>query len=204
MSNVGLVLGQNIDNATRNLVETARRSVVAVVSENGHGAGIVWNAAHTIVTNAHVVSRCRDVLVEAGDGRRLRARVTARDAENDLALLTIHGLNLPPVSRGDARLMRVGEIVLAVGHPHGIRDTATLGILSGQGRGTWMGRADREVVQADLALAPGNSGGPLLDAHGTVIGIAAMILSPGIAVAIPSHVAEAFVRAAHAPLRMAA
>jgi S1-C subfamily serine protease len=212
----GVLKGQHIMNMlnfalsgvgadTARLLDGVRRSVVVVHSHGGHGAGVVWGDGGLIVTNDHVAPRTGRAVVDVADGRRLDAAVVARDRENDLALLQVRAWDLTAAPVGDSAALRVGEIVLAVGHPHGVRDTATLGIVSAAGRGTWMGRARREVLQADIVLAPGNSGGPLVNTRGEVVGIAAMILAPGIAVAVPSHVVARFVRAAtRGTLRMAA
>ena len=180
------------------LISTLRRSVVLVRGRDGHGAGVAWgapNGAERVVTNDHVVRGDRAV-VETADGRQLEARVTARDRENDLALLSVPGLGLRAVPVGDARTLRVGELIIAVGHPWGVRETATFGIVSAVGPQTWMGRARRDLLQADVRLAPGNSGGPLADAGGRVVGIASMMMSPNVALAVPAHVVEQLVRSA--------
>ncbi len=182
---------------TTELIETLRRSVVLVRGRDGHGAGVVWERHGLIVTNDHVVRGDRAV-VELADGRHLEARVTARDRENDLALLRVSARDLPAAPVGDARNLRVGELILAVGHPWGVRETATLGIVSATGPGTWMGRTRRDLLQADVRLAPGNSGGPLADAGGRVVGIASMVMSPGVALAVPSHIVERFMQSARA------
>jgi len=182
---------------TTELIETLRRSVVLVRGRDGHGAGVIWEAPGLIVTNDHVVRGDRAV-VELADGRHLEARVAARDREADLALLRVPARDLPAVPVGDSRNLQVGELILAVGHPWGVRETATLGIVSATGPGTWLGRTRRDLLQADVRLAPGNSGGPLADARGRVVGIASMVMSPNIALAVPSHVVERFVRSAAA------
>lgn len=174
------------------LVETLQQSVVLVHDGRGHGSGIIWHGDGLIVTNHHVVGHER-AQVELADGRRLPARVVARDAENDLALLRVPATGLPAARIGDARALRLGELVLAVGHPFGVRGSAAMGIVSGRGGATWMGWARRELLQADLALAPGNSGGPLANVTGAVVGVASMVLSPGIAIAVPSHVVHGLV-----------
>ena len=188
---------------TTELIETLRRSVVLVRGRDGHGAGVIWEAGGMIVTNDHVVRGDRAV-VELADGRHLEARVAARDREADLALLRVPARDLPAVPVGDSRNLQVGEMVLAVGHPWGVRETATLGIVSATGPGTWLGRARRDLLQADVRLAPGNSGGPLADARGRVVGIASMVMSPNIALAVPSHVVQRFVQAATRDYRRAA
>lgn len=181
---------------TTELIETLRRSVVLVRGRDGHGAGVLWGPG-LIVTNDHVVRGDRAV-VELADGRQWEAWVTARDREEDLALMRVSAPALPVVSVGDSRALQVGELIVAVGHPWGVRETATLGIVSATGPGTWLDRTRRELVQADVRLAPGNSGGPLADAQGRVVGIASMVMSPGVALAVPSHVVERFVRSAAA------
>jgi serine protease Do len=174
------------------LVERLRRSVVVVRDGYGHGSGVIWESDGLIVTNHHVVGH-EAAEVELADGRRLTARVVGRDPRHDLAALAVRASGLDTAPVGDARKLRVGELILALGNPLGVRGTATLGIVSADGNGTWMGHARRELLQADVALAPGNSGGPLADTAGRVVGIASMILAPGIAVAVPSHVVRRFV-----------
>ena len=198
---------------THALVAGLRNSVVLVqVGRGGHGSGVFWPSAALgrgeglVITNAHVVGRRTRATVELADERVVPAAVVARDDGNDLAALHVTaapGLP-PPVLVGDARALRVGELIVAVGNPLGVRGTATLGIVSAApGRATWMASSSgglrdglpSDRLQADVTLAPGNSGGPLADASGRVVGIAAMILSPGIALAVPSNVVERFVAA---------
>jgi serine protease Do len=180
------------------LVEALRRSVVVIRSGQGHGSGLIWGSEGVIVTNHHVVARDR-AEVELTSGHRFTATVVARDPQNDLAALRLPARDpdalrgYPAAPLGDSTALRVGELIIAVGHPFGVLGAASLGIVSAIGRHTWMGRAERELLQADVALAPGSSGGPLANAAGGVVGIASMILSPGIAVAIPSHVVCRFV-----------
>jgi serine protease Do len=173
---------------TTALVEGLRRSVVLVRSGHGHGAGVIWESGGLIVTNHHVVGRDR-AEVELADGRRLAAAVVARDPQRDLAALLVTERDLPAAPLGDATALRVGELILAVGHPFGVRGTATLGIVSrapaGHGSVAWQGGP--ELLQVDLVLAPGSSGGPLANSEGAVVGIASMVISPGIGLAIPSH-----------------
>lgn len=176
---------------TSALVADLRRSVVLVHGARGHGSGVIWDSVGLIVTNHHVVGRDQ-AEVELTDGRRLAAMVVARDPHNDLALLRTGGRGIPAAPIGDSTTLRVGELIIAVGNPFGVRGSATLGIVSAVGNATWMGKARRELLQADVVLAPGNSGGPLADTDGRVVGVASMILSPGIAIAVPSHVVRRF------------
>ena len=177
---------------TSALVEWLRKSVVVVRSGQGHGSGVIWRPDGLIVTNNHVASTGR-AEVEVADGRRAQAVVVARDPKNDLAALRVLLPDLPSVPLGDSRTVKVGQLIMAVGHPLGVRGTATLGIVSAAGCVMQRGRQQCQVIHADVELLPGNSGGPLADMHGRVIGIASMVISPGIAIAVPSHVVEKFI-----------
>ncbi len=179
-------------NETSALVEWLRRSVVIVHGSQGQGSGVVWAPSGLIVTNDHVASRDR-AEIETWDGRRLAGTVLARDPGNDLAAIQVEDTSLPAAAIGDSRSVRVGQLIMAVGHPLGVRGTATLGIVSAVDRVLENGRQRREIIHADVELLPGNSGGPLADISGRVIGIASMIVSPGIAIAVPSHIVREFV-----------
>jgi serine protease Do len=146
-----------------------------------------------IVTNDHVARRGR-VQVELKDGRRFAGTVIARDTFNDLALVQVPARDLPAVPVGDSTRLRVGELVFAVGHPWGQRNVVTAGIISGFGEVELPGHGRKATyLHSDVRLAPGNSGGPLLNAEGAVVGINAMIFGGDLSVAIPSHVADGWV-----------
>jgi serine protease Do len=146
------------------------------------GAGVVWHPEGLILTNAHVARR--DVSVVLADGRLRAARLVVRDAGRDLAALVVDASGLPAAEIGDSRALRVGEVVLAVGNPFGLPRALSAGLVHA---------VDHRVIQADLRLAPGNSGGPLADARGAVVGLNAMIVG-GLAIAVPSETARRFVR----------
>lgn len=169
--------------------DVARRllaSVVEVISEAGQGAGTVWRPDGTIVTSHHVAPG-RQALVRLADGRTLPGVVLARDLRNDLAVLKVSAA--PPAAPiRDGRQLRAGELVLAIGHPFGQRGAVTLGVVSSALPAVPAPGA-RELIRADLLLGPGNSGGPLADARGRVVGINAMI-GGGLALAVPSHLVE--------------
>jgi serine protease Do len=182
------------------LLEEARRSVVEVRSGGrGSGAGVIWPGEGLVLTNNHVVAwgrRRGGVRVILHDGRALEAEVVKRSRGLDLAMLRLRGEpgGLSAATVGDSDALRVGELVYAIGHPWGNPGTATAGIVSGLGvpggRSRWGGSSTR-YVRSDVALAPGNSGGPLLNAGGEVVGINAMIFGRT-ALSIPSNAARAW------------
>jgi len=171
-----------------------QRSTVQVRGPHGPGggSGVIWSADGTIITNAHV-ARGERAAVELADGRTFEAQVTARDDRRDLAALRIVAGDLPAAPVGDSDALRVGQFVVAVGHPFGVVGAATTGIIHTLGGAAPMdGR--QSWVQADVRLAPGNSGGPLADALGRVIGVNSMIAG-GLALAVPSNAVARFLRA---------
>src|SRR3990172_8800774 len=175
------------------LAEQVRTSVVVVRgSRFGSGSGVVWDDQGLVVTNHHVAPGDR-AEVTARSGDRLAARVVARSDSMDLAALRVEARwspgDLEPATIGDSAGLRVGELVMAVGNPHGERNAVTLGVVSGNGGAAWFARP-REVIQVAINLRPGNSGGALADAQGRVVGIPNMVIGPGIALAVPSHVVE--------------
>jgi serine protease Do len=154
------------------------------------GSGVVW-APELVVTNAHVAPR-PDMTVRRVDGVRAVGRVVARDRQADLALLHVPGLGLSAATIGSADELRVGSLLVAVGHPFGVRGALTTGIVHAMGSRR---RGPCAWIQGDLRLAPGNSGGPLADARGRVVGINAMVVG-GLALAIPVSEVTRFVQAA--------
>jgi serine protease Do len=184
-----MVLRQAQDEIERDLealAERLRTSTVAVrLGRGGAGSGVIWASDGAIVTNAHVASRSVAEVV-LSDGRSFRAQVERRDERRDLALLRIDAAGLPAAVPRDARDVRVGEVLVAVGHPLGIPNALTMGIAHAAVT------AGSRFVQADLMLAPGNSGGPLADVHGRVVGINSMVVG-ALALAVPSGDVQRFV-----------
>lgn len=168
-------------------------SVVQVGSSGrGAGAGIVWGADGEILTNYHVVARARGLTVQMADGEQHEARLVASEPSLDLALLRVPASGLPAVTVGASGELRVGALVFAIGHPWGQRNVVTAGIVSGLGA---MATSDgeRAAIRSSVRLAPGNSGGPLLDARGHVVGINSMIFGGDLSIAIPSDAAAEWV-----------
>jgi len=169
------------------------RRVTVVVGGRGQGAGagIVWRPDGLVVTNAHVARGA--VGVTLADGRRLRATLVGRDPGRDLAALALPVRDLEAAAVDDGTDLRVGQLVVAVGHPFGLAGALSVGVLH---RGP-TGREDPDGgwLVADLRLAPGNSGGPLADERGRVLGVNAMIHG-GLALAVPSVAVQRFLRRA--------
>jgi len=165
------------------------RRVSVKITGGGLGSGVIWRADGLIVTNAHV-ARGRNAWVTLDDGRALAATLVAWEPERDLAALAVAAGGLPAAVVGDSDTLRVGELVFAVGSPHGLGGAVTVGVIHALDSGARSG--PRRWLEANLRLAPGNSGGPLADARGRVVGINAMIVA-GRAVAIPSNEVERFV-----------
>jgi serine protease Do len=166
-------------------------SVVEVRFGSGIGAGTIWRSDGLIVTNDHVVPYDR-AEIRLTDGRVMTGRVIARDLRNDLAVVTVGAIGLPAATMRAAPL-RPGELVLAIGHPFGVRHAVALGIVSATA--ATVEGIERPLIRADVLLGPGSSGGPLVDARGRVVGINAMV-GGGMALAVPSDLAEGLVRAA--------
>jgi serine protease Do len=158
------------------------------------GSGVIWRANGLVVTSAHVVARAHhareDTHVVLAGRRRLPAALVEWDRQLDLALLRVDASNLPAATVGDSDRLRPGELVLAVGSPFGLAGAVATGVVHAAPAAGC--RAGPRLIQADLRLAPGNSGGPMADASGRVIGVNAMIAG-GLALAVPSHLVQAFV-----------
>ncbi|OLE96312.1 MAG: hypothetical protein AUG75_22035 [Cyanobacteria bacterium 13_1_20CM_4_61_6] len=166
------------------------------------GAGVLWNRGESgdrglVITNAHVVRGDR-ATIELSDGAVARARVVARDRKRDLAALEFEpGRAMAATVVRDSPPLRVGELVIAIGHPGGLVGAATLGIVQAT-ESAREGRAPR-WIRADVRLAPGFSGGPLADATGRLVGVNTM-MQGNLALAVPAAAVEAWVRRSHAPV----
>lgn len=170
------------------LVQSFTVLIAAGSRRNGHaGSGVVWHPDGLIVTNAHVATRgTYNVTLATGD--RVEGEVIARDSELDLAAIAIPVRGLQPAPLGAAAALRAGSLVLAFGHPLGVTNALALGIVHNVVRDE---SGSPRWIAADIQLAPGNSGGPLVDASGRLVGINAMIVS-GLGAAIPVDVVARF------------
>jgi serine protease Do len=176
--------------ALTSIFERVKPGVVQIQTDGrGGGTGIIWNEDGRILTNNHVVARDNArVQVHLSDGRTLTASVLQRNPQLDLALLKIDATDLKPIQAGDSTQLRVGEWVFALGHPWGQRWVLTSGIVSTVSTIKVAENLTTRYIKSDVGLAPGNSGGPLLDADGNFIGINAMIFGGDLSVSIPSEV----------------
>jgi serine protease Do len=179
------------------VAQRVQRGVARVRSGSGFGAGTVWRADGIVITNHHVVAGSGAEVV-LDDGRRFDARVIARDPSNDLAVLRVAANDLPALPVRDARSLRPGELVIAVGHPVGMVGAASVGIVSAALPAS-PEQDERELVRADVLLRPGNSGGPLVDAAGHVLGVNAMVMG-SLSLSVPSHLVARLLAAQERPL----
>ena len=153
----------------------------------GGGSGSVLTADGFVLTSAHVVEGARQVELTFSDGEEVRADVMGRDSLSDLAILRARSAVPPPVTRGNAAELRVGQLVVAIGSPLGLAGSVTAGVVSALGRSlpTGSGRVIDEVIQTDAALNPGNSGGALADSAGRLVGVNTAVAGVGVGLAVP-------------------
>jgi S1-C subfamily serine protease len=176
------------------VAERLSPSVANVRLRRGGGSAVVITPDGYLLTSAHVVARTRGGRASFVDGRELKFEVVGSDPLSDLAVLRAEGRELTPAELGDAERLRVGQLVVAIGNPHGFTGSVTAGVVSALGRSlpTRSGanvRVVDNVIQTDAALNPGNSGGALADGQGRVIGINTAVAGVGLGLAVPINAA---------------
>ena len=182
-----------LDDKMADLGAGIRQSLVQI--RNGRrraGAGTIWHGNGLILTNAHVVDG--DLAnITLPDGRTTSGRVLARDRDLDVAAVSVDAAGLPAVALGESKNLRPGHLVMACGHPWGVTGSVTFGTVIGIGNDLpEVPSGDRELSAVSLNLRPGNSGGPLMDTEGRLVGINTMMTGPEVGLAVPVHVVKRF------------
>lgn len=189
-----------VNNAAASAVDTVQASLVQIVSDEGAiGAGTIWQSDGLILTNAHVVmgyEKRRNLEVILQDGERYPAKIMAADRQRDLAALAIEAHDLPTIAIGHSSRLHPGAWLMAIGHPFGILDAITAGIVIATGAKLPEAPDNRQWIALDMKMRPGHSGGPLFNSTGEIVGVNTMILGPEVSYAVPVDEVKRFLKEA--------
>lgn len=188
-------------NTVISAVEKVSPAVVQIITfkngdskDAGGGSGFFISSEGFIVTNSHVVSEASKIEVRTSDGEVFVAELKGNDPSTDVAVIKVYGKNFPSVKFGDSGKLKVGQLVVAIGNPYGFQYTVTAGVVSALGRSmrSYAGRLIDNIIQTDASLNPGNSGGPLINSRGEVVGINTAIIASaqGLCFAVGSCTSE--------------
>jgi S1-C subfamily serine protease len=193
VTNVVSAVGPAVVNIRVKKKVQARHRAVSQEME-GSGSGVIITPDGYIITNSHVVEGARTIEVGLADGASYTAKLVGQDSATDLATVVVPASGLPIARLGDSDKLKVGQLVIAIGNPLGFQSTVTTGVVSALGRSlrSQSGRLIENIIQTDAALNPGNSGGPLVDSRGSIVGINTAIIqfAQGICFAIPVNTAR--------------
>ncbi|MBI9038587.1 MAG: trypsin-like peptidase domain-containing protein [Bacteroidales bacterium] len=163
-------------------------------NNHGTGSGFILSSKGYIVTNFHVIANAKNIFVNLPDGRKFEASIIGKDPYTDIAIIQIPATELEYLNFGNSEILKVGQLVIAIGNPYGFQYTVTTGVVSALGRSlrSQSGRLINNVIQTDAAINPGSSGGPLVNSRGEVIGINTAIIksAQGICFAVASNTAK--------------
>ena len=195
---------QDLDSYSNTVISAVEKvspavvQIIAYKSDNvkdaGGGSGFFISSEGFIVTNSHVVSEAARIEVHTADGDVFQAELKGNDPSTDMAVIKVYGKNFPAAKFGDSSKLKVGQLVVAIGNPYGFQYTVTAGVVSALGRSmrSYAGRLIDNIIQTDAALNPGNSGGPLINSQGEVVGINTAIIASaqGLCFAVGSCTSE--------------
>lgn len=188
---------QAINESASQAVTQARQSLVQIVTnEGGIGAGVIWHQDGLIITNAHVImgAKKQKMAVLLQDGSRHEIQLLATDPERDLSALAIQtGYPLPAIVQGNSADLSAGQWLMAIGHPWGVLDAITAGVVIGTGKDLPEVGDEREWLALDMQMRPGHSGGILFNDAGEIVGINTMIRGPEVSFAVPVDVVKHFI-----------